>query len=49
MSHNADLAARRTAAVARGIGHATTLYAGRAENAELWDADGNRFIDFAAA
>ena len=47
MTHNADLAARRTAAVARGIGHATTLYAGRAENAELWDADGNRFIDFA--
>ncbi|WP_303830744.1 4-aminobutyrate--2-oxoglutarate transaminase [Asticcacaulis taihuensis] len=47
MSHNADLAARRAAAVARGIGHATTLYAGRAENAELWDADGNRFIDFA--
>ncbi|MGN6209199.1 4-aminobutyrate--2-oxoglutarate transaminase [Asticcacaulis sp.] len=47
MSHNADLAARRAAAVARGIGHATTLYASRAENAELWDADGNRFIDFA--
>ena len=47
MSHNSDLAARRTAAVARGVGHATTLYAGRAENAELWDADGQRFIDFA--
>jgi 4-aminobutyrate aminotransferase/(S)-3-amino-2-methylpropionate transaminase len=47
MTNNADLATRRTAAVARGIGHATTLYAGRAENAELWDADGNRFIDFA--
>ena len=47
MTHNAELAARRNAAVARGIGHATTLYAGRAENAELWDADGNRFIDFA--
>ena len=47
MSHNSDLAARRSAAVARGVGHATTLYAGRAENAELWDADGNRFIDFA--
>jgi 4-aminobutyrate aminotransferase/(S)-3-amino-2-methylpropionate transaminase len=47
MSHNADLAARRATAVARGIGHATTLYASRAENAELWDADGNRFIDFA--
>lgn len=47
MSHNADLATRRSAAVARGIGHATTLFAGRAENAELWDADGQRFIDFA--
>ena len=47
MTSNADLSARRSAAVARGIGHATTLYAGRAENAELWDADGNRFIDFA--
>ncbi len=45
--NNADLAARRAAAVPRGVGHATTLYAGRAENAELWDADGNRFIDFA--
>ena len=47
MTHNADLAARRAAAVPRGVGHATTLYAGHAENAELWDADGNRFIDFA--
>ncbi len=47
MTSNSDLAARRAAAVARGVGHATTLYAGRAENAELWDADGNRFIDFA--
>ena len=47
MSANSDLAARRAAAVPRGVGHATTLYAARAENAELWDADGNRFIDFA--
>ena len=47
MTANADLAARRAAAVPRGVGHATTLYAGHAENAELWDADGNRFIDFA--
>ncbi|MDV6332197.1 4-aminobutyrate--2-oxoglutarate transaminase [Asticcacaulis sp. 201] len=47
MTHNADLATRRAAAVPRGVGHATTLYAARAENAELWDADGNRFIDFA--
>lgn len=47
MTRNSDLAARRAAAVARGVGHATTLFADRAENAELWDADGNRFIDFA--
>ncbi|ESQ77454.1 4-aminobutyrate--2-oxoglutarate transaminase [Asticcacaulis sp. AC402] len=47
MTANSDLAARRAAAVARGVGHATTLFASRAENAELWDADGNRFIDFA--
>ncbi|HWU49058.1 MAG TPA: 4-aminobutyrate--2-oxoglutarate transaminase [Asticcacaulis sp.] len=47
MTHNADLAARRAAAVPRGIGHATTIYAARAENAELWDVDGKRYIDFA--
>ena len=47
MTANADLAARRAAAVPRGVGHATTLYAARAENAELWDADGRRFVDFA--
>lgn len=47
MSQNSDLSARRAAAVARGVGHATTLFAQRAENAELWDVEGNRFIDFA--
>ena len=47
MTRNADLAARRAAAVPRGVGHATTIYAARADNAELWDADGRRYIDFA--
>jgi 4-aminobutyrate aminotransferase/(S)-3-amino-2-methylpropionate transaminase len=42
-----DLMARRHAAVARGIGHATSIFAARAENAELWDVDGRRYIDFA--
>ncbi|OYW82115.1 MAG: 4-aminobutyrate--2-oxoglutarate transaminase [Asticcacaulis sp. 32-58-5] len=42
-----DLMARRHAAVARGIGHATTIFAARAENAELWDVEGRRYIDFA--
>lgn len=41
------LIARKTAAVARGVG-TRGIYAARAENALLWDADGRRFIDFAA-
>lgn len=45
---NDDLAARRARAVPRGVGSATAVYAARAENAELWDADGRRYIDFAA-
>lgn len=47
MSKNADLLARRRAAVPDGIATATPLFAARAGNAELWDADGRRFIDFA--
>jgi 4-aminobutyrate aminotransferase/(S)-3-amino-2-methylpropionate transaminase len=47
MATNAELLARRNKAVARGIAHATPVYAARAENAELWDADGKRYIDFA--
>ncbi len=47
MSNNADLQHRREAAVARGVGHATQRYAARALNAEIWDVDGKRYIDFA--
>src|SRR4249920_234993 len=47
MSKNADLQRRRDAAIARGVGHATQRYAVRALNAEIWDADGRRYIDFA--
>ena len=46
-STNADWFARRTAAVARGIGHTTGVFTQRAENAELWDIEGKRYIDFA--
>ncbi|TDK48993.1 4-aminobutyrate--2-oxoglutarate transaminase [Antarcticimicrobium luteum] len=45
---NADLAARRDTAIARGVGMLTQVYADRAQNAEVWDVDGNRYIDFAA-
>ena len=38
---------RRQAAVARGVGHATQIFAARAEGAVLEDVDGNRFLDFA--
>ena len=47
MSKNAELQQRRVDAVARGVGNATQLFAVRAENAEIWDADGRRYIDFA--
>ncbi|PJE38173.1 4-aminobutyrate--2-oxoglutarate transaminase [Pseudooceanicola lipolyticus] len=44
---NAALLARREAAVARGVASAAPVFAERAENAELWDVEGKRFIDFA--
>lgn len=47
MMNNLDLTARRSAAVPRGVGSSTAIYADRAENAELWDVEGRRFIDFA--
>ena len=47
MSSNVDLFARRQSAVARGVGHSTPLFAARASNAEIWDVEGKRYIDFA--
>nr|WP_319948875.1 4-aminobutyrate--2-oxoglutarate transaminase [uncultured Shimia sp.] len=47
MSASQDLKTRREAAVAKGVS-TRGIYATRAENAELWDADGKRYIDFAA-
>ncbi len=38
---------RRSKAVARGMGMAAPVFAKRAENAEIWDIEGRRFIDFA--
>ena len=45
---NAALMARRTAALPRGVGQAHALFAQRAENAEIWDVEGRRWIDFCA-
>ena len=47
MASNEQLQGRLTAAVPRGISIATPLFAARAENAELWDVEGRRYIDFA--
>ncbi len=48
MSSSAALHERRANAGARGIGHATAIYAKRAKNAEIWSEGGKRYIDFAA-
>ncbi|MEY3713026.1 MAG: 4-aminobutyrate transaminase [Pseudomonadota bacterium] len=48
MTTNADLAQRRAAAIPRGIGNALQVYADRARNAEIWDVEGRRYIDFAS-
>ena len=46
--HNSDLWSRREAAVPRGVGNMHPVFASRAQNAEIWDEEGNRFIDFAS-
>lgn len=45
---NEAMARRREAAISRGVGMMTQIYAARAENAEVWDVEGRRYIDFAA-
>jgi 4-aminobutyrate aminotransferase len=45
---NSEVAARRADALSRGVGVTTQVYADRAENAEIWDIEGRRYIDFAA-
>jgi 4-aminobutyrate aminotransferase/(S)-3-amino-2-methylpropionate transaminase len=44
---NQDLQGRRDAAFARGLGNQLPVYVERARNAELWDVEGRRYIDFA--
>ncbi|MBT2324730.1 4-aminobutyrate--2-oxoglutarate transaminase [Variovorax paradoxus] len=44
---NAALMARRSAAVARGVGQAHEIFVSRGSNAEVWDVEGRRYIDFA--
>jgi 4-aminobutyrate aminotransferase/(S)-3-amino-2-methylpropionate transaminase len=44
---NAALMARRRAAMPTGLGQSFDIVCERAENAEVWDVEGKRYIDFA--
>ena len=46
-SKNEQLMARKAAATPRGVGVMGSFFAERALSAELWDVEGNRYIDFA--
>jgi 4-aminobutyrate aminotransferase/(S)-3-amino-2-methylpropionate transaminase len=48
LTSNAELNARRQQAVPRGVSNSLVVYAERASNAEIWDVEGRRYIDFAS-
>lgn len=47
MSKNDELLARRAAAVAPGVASAAPVFTAKGENAQIWDVDGKRYLDFA--
>jgi len=48
MTTSQSLMDRKNAAISNGVSMATQIFASRAENSEIWDKDGRRYIDFAA-
>ena len=48
MTTNAELQKLREAALPRGVASLLPVYTDRASNAEIWDVEGRRFVDFAA-
>ncbi len=48
MTTNKELLSLRTANTPRGVGIQTNIFADRARNAEIWDVEGNHYIDLAA-
>ncbi len=48
MPTSAELQTRRMAAVPRGVGNVTQIFAKKALNSEIWSEDGKRYIDFGA-
>jgi 4-aminobutyrate aminotransferase/(S)-3-amino-2-methylpropionate transaminase len=48
MGSNTELHRRRNLAVPRGVSTSLGVYVDHAKNAELWDVEGQRYIDFAS-
>lgn len=48
MATNQELQQRKLDVIARGQGNMYPVYVERASNAEVWDVEGNRYIDFGA-
>jgi 4-aminobutyrate aminotransferase/(S)-3-amino-2-methylpropionate transaminase len=48
LTSNAELHERRKHAIPRGVANNLAIYAERASNAEVWDVEGKRYIDFAS-
>ncbi|PRC93211.1 4-aminobutyrate--2-oxoglutarate transaminase [Solimicrobium silvestre] len=48
MNSNQEWKSRKDAATPRGVGVMCNFYAARAENSEIWDIEGKRYIDFAS-
>ena len=46
MTTNTEIEGRRDKSVARAIAYSSTFIAEKAENAEIWDVEGKRYIDF---
>jgi 4-aminobutyrate aminotransferase len=46
MTTNSEIDTRRDNSVARAIAYSSTFVAERAEGGEVWDVEGNRYIDF---
>src|SRR5256885_8167058 len=44
---NAQWHSRQERATSAGVGVLTQIFAERAQNAEIWDVEGRRYIDFA--
>ena len=45
---NSAISERKNQSISRGVGMTTQIYADRAENSEIWDVEGRRYVDFSS-